>query len=194
MQVAMPPTHSPWIPSCSPDRSQPEPELERSHHSFPGHVEATKGLCCGAVAPGVLKRPLPQRQAQGKRGCPLPPSPLTWSSGTVPQFCAGETDLLPTSCPLKQSQALCNCPQSVSSSVLVITTLGFVRAMTPVRPDSGLPGRHVLVKLRRSSEFRFIEMSVYNHCGLFDSERFSQRAAWKRRVRQIPNLPNLPCK
>lgn len=63
--------------SCSPDPSQPEPQLERSHLSFPGIRGIQQPSCYRVLAPGVLKCSLPQCQAHGRWGCPLLPSPLT---------------------------------------------------------------------------------------------------------------------
>lgn len=63
------------------------PLLPRTHRGI------QRPLRCGALDPGVLQCSLPQRQAHGKRGCPLLPYPLTQSLGIVPWLHARKTGL-----------------------------------------------------------------------------------------------------
>lgn len=147
-------------PSCSPVPSQPQPELERSYLSFPGHTEASKGHC--AVGLWLLESYsalYPSARHMGSGGalsCPVL-SPRAWASppGYVPgkRIWMESWSLLPKSCPFKQSQAFWNYPHLLLSSMLVITRLRFVGVAEPIQPNSGLSWRCVLVKLRKSSEF-----------------------------------------
>lgn len=62
--------------------------------------------------------------------------------------------------------------------MLVITRLRFVGVAKPIQLNSGLAGRHVLVKLRKSSELGNIHL----------------KRSLDEKFEAIPNLYNLPCK
>lgn len=91
---------------------QAQPKLERSHLSYPGHTEASKGHC--AVGLWLLESYsalYPSARHMGSEGalsCPVL-SPRAWASspGYVPgkRIWMESWSLLPKSCPLKQSQA-----------------------------------------------------------------------------------------
>lgn len=103
-----------WLPDSFllPRPLQAQPKLERSHPSYPGHTEASKGHC--AVGLWLLESYsalYPSARHMGSEGalsCPVL-SPRAWASspGYVPgkRIWMESWSLLPKSCPLKQSQA-----------------------------------------------------------------------------------------
>lgn len=133
------------------------PLLSRTHRGI------QRPLCCGVLAPGVRQTSLPQCQAHGKWVCPLL-SPRAWAPS--PSYMPGKRiwmeswSLLPKPCPLKQSQAFWNYPHLLLSSMLVITRFTFVGVAKPIQLNNGLSWRRILVKLRKSSEFRFKKINI----------------------------------
>lgn len=133
------------------------PLLSRTHRGI------QRPLCGGVLAPGVLQTSLPQFQAHGKWVCPLL-SPRAWAPS--PSYVPGKRiwmeswSLLPKPCPLKQSQEFWNYPHLLLSPMLVITRFTFVGVAKPIQLNNGLSWRCVLVKLRKSSEFRFKKKNI----------------------------------